>query len=374
MHLDLDPDQQLFASSTRDFLSSSLKTDTSAADAESAFDPQWWAQGTELGWLATAVPESLGGGSISGEPLVELSLIAQSFGEKCAPGPLAVTIAVLTALARDNRHPATIEGIITGETIVTLAHYEPNLDWTGSTQTQLTSAPDGTLRLSGTKDRVEFADHASLVLVTATSADGPVLLLLDPTVDSVTVTPTWSLDPGRAFAQLRFADTPIDATHIVASGAAAASALAQARLVGAALSAAESCGVVQAMFDVTMQWLDDRYTFGRPLSSYQVLKHRMADNKTWLEASLAVTAAAFRALDAQAPNAEELVSAAKSYVGDKSIAILQDFVQMHGGLGVTWEHQLHLYLRRAVCNRALFGTPEDHRREIAANFDQEVGA
>ncbi|MCU1659913.1 MAG: acyl-CoA dehydrogenase domain protein, partial [Pseudonocardiales bacterium] len=109
----------------------------------------------------------------------------------------------------------------------------------------------------------------------------------------------------------------------------------------------------------------DRYSFGRPLASYQALKHRVADMKMWLEASHGTTAAAARAVQDRGPEAAELVSVAKSYVGQRATDIIQDCVQMHGGIGVTWEHDIHLYLRRATVDRVTWGTPAEHRERLA---------
>ena len=120
----------------------------------------------------------------------------------------------------------------------------------------------------------------------------------------------------------------------------------------------------ERVFEFTMEWAFDRYSFGRPLASYQALKHRFADMKTWLEASQGTAAAAARAVQAKADNANELVSVAKSYIGEHCTDIMQDCVQMHGGIGVTWEHDIHLYLRRATLNRGMYGTPNQHRERI----------
>jgi alkylation response protein AidB-like acyl-CoA dehydrogenase len=116
---------------------------------------------------------------------------------------------------------------------------------------------------------------------------------------------------------------------------------------------------------MTTQWAFDRYSFGRPLASYQALKHRFADMRTWLEACHATTQAAAAAVQAASADAPKLVSVAKSFVGDRSLVILQDCVQLHGGIGVTWEHDLHLFLRRATLDQAHYGTPQDHRLRLA---------
>jgi alkylation response protein AidB-like acyl-CoA dehydrogenase len=126
---------------------------------------------------------------------------------------------------------------------------------------------------------------------------------------------------------------------------------------------------MQTGFDMTVDWAFDRYTFGRPLASYQALKHRFADMFSWLEASHAIADAARAAVERRSPDAEELTSMAKAYIGQYGSELLQDCVQIHGGIGVTFEHDLHLYLRRQAVNRALAGTPSEHRQRIASLVD-----
>ena len=125
-------------------------------------------------------------------------------------------------------------------------------------------------------------------------------------------------------------------------------------------------GVIDRVLSFTMEYSFDRYSFGRPLASYQALKHRFADMKLWTEASLATALAAARSVDAKSERAFEFVSVAKSYIGDHTPFIMQECVQLHGGIGVTWDHDLHLYLRRLVVDRAQFGTPRDHRERVAS--------
>jgi alkylation response protein AidB-like acyl-CoA dehydrogenase len=138
-----------------------------------------------------------------------------------------------------------------------------------------------------------------------------------------------------------------------------------------AVGNAESVGTLQTAFDMTVEWAFDRYSFGRPLASYQELKHRFADMKTWLEASHAVSDAATAAAAVGAPDAQELLSAASSFIGEYGSELLQDCVQIHGGIGLTFDHDVHLYLRRHTLNRALYGTPADHRQRLTAIMEQE---
>jgi alkylation response protein AidB-like acyl-CoA dehydrogenase len=130
------------------------------------------------------------------------------------------------------------------------------------------------------------------------------------------------------------------------------------------LQCAEVVGILDTVVAFTIQWALNRHSFGRPLASYQALKHRFADMKMWLEACRAATAGAVADVANRSPDADISVSVAKSYLGERSTAIIQDCVQLHGGIGVTWEHDLHLYLRRLTLYRAMFGTPEEHHVKL----------
>ena len=136
----------------------------------------------------------------------------------------------------------------------------------------------------------------------------------------------------------------------------------------------ETVGAMQTAFDMTLQWAFDRYTFGRPIASYQALKHRFADMKASLEASHAIADAAAAAVQARSPHAGELVSTAKAFIGERGTELMHECVQLHGGIGMTFELDLHLYLRRATLNRVLYGTPSEHRRRVGETVVREMGA
>jgi alkylation response protein AidB-like acyl-CoA dehydrogenase len=282
---------------------------------------------------------------------------------------------VLTGLVREgDRFADVIGAIVSGETVAAWAFYQPGrgLDLTTF---GCRAEPSGEgYRLTGTADRVESGDQADLFLVTAQSPTGPVQLLVTSDAPGVSVTPTWTLDLVRRTAIVDFTDVVLGATAVVQVGAAALDAVAAQLRVTATLAAAEMAGATERTMEFTVQWLFDRYSFGRPLASYQALKHRMADNRTWLEACHATVTAAARALDEDPSAAPMAVSAAKSYVGAKAPVIVQDCTQLHGGIGVTWEHDIHLYLRRVTLYQALYGTPTEHRRHITDITDERAAA
>ncbi|MFG1924550.1 acyl-CoA dehydrogenase family protein [Cryptosporangium sp. NPDC048952] len=353
MDFDLTPDQKLFRATTKKFLDTEVPLSTVREWASEGFRRDWWTRGAELGWTALLVPEDQGGGSVSDAGLLDLLIVAEEMGRMVSPGPLGPVNTVIAALVEAGGHAETLEALVSGETVATWAVHEPVSGFNPSAPgvTAVETADGWTL--NGVKNPVETADQADLFLVTADAGQ-----FLVPAAD-VRVEPVKSLDLVR-----RFGTVHLDDVHVPASALVSASVERQC-LIASLLQSAETAGAVDRVFEFTVAWAFDRYSFGRPLASYQALKHRFADMKTWLEAIHGIVSAAGRAVQDRAPNAAELVAAAGSYVGTKSVEIIQDCVQIHGGIGVTWEHDLHLYLRRATVNRALYGTPEEHRRTLA---------
>ncbi|MGH8880854.1 MAG: acyl-CoA dehydrogenase family protein, partial [Stackebrandtia sp.] len=320
------------------------------SESTAGFEHDWWRRGAELGWTAPLVPEKLGGGSISGMPMADLALVAEEFGRACAPGPLITVNAALTGLLGGAVDlGATIGEIVAGETIVVWAHYEPGAGVCPAEFGTLATPEGDGFRISGTKDRVEFGARADLLLVDAQGPRGPVQLLIAADAPGVTVTPTWTLDVVRRTATVAFDNVAVAGRAVVQCDPDAARiAIETQLLVAATLSASEMSGAAQHAFDITLQWMTDRYTFGRPLASYQALKHRAADAATTLEACRATSWAAASSFGGDIHATAEAVSVAKSFVGATTGDIMQECVQIHGGLGVTWEHDMHLYLRRVT--------------------------
>jgi len=220
--------------------------------------------------------------------------------------------------------------------------------------------------ITGVKGPVEAGAQADHLLVTVRSDGGLTQLLVPASAAGVTIVPRGGVDLVRRYATVRFDGVQVPASAVVGQPGGAADAVEQQLNIAAVLPLAETVGAINRVFEFTLEWAFDRYSFGRTLASYQALKHRYADMKLWVEAANATTAAAIRALQAGGPDAGELVSAAKSYVGEHAPEVIQDCVQMHGGMGVTWDHDLHLYLRRVTVNTAMYGTVRDHRHRLAA--------
>ena len=194
---------------------------------------------------------------------------------------------------------------------------------------------------------------------------GPTQFVVPADTPGLTIVPLGSIDLVKRFAEITLDGVAVPASAVLGTVGGAQADIDRQLQIAVVLQSAETCGAMARVLEFTLEYLDDRYSFGRPLSSYQALKHRCADMKMWLEASCGTTTAAARAVQTQADDATELVSAAKSYVATNATELIQDCVQMHGGIGVTWEHDIHLYLRRATLNRGLYGSPTAHRERIA---------
>jgi len=367
MDFDLTPDQKLFRATTKKFLDTEvpLATVREWADGPDGFARDWWARGAELGWTTLLVPEDRGGGSVSDAGLLDLLIVAEEMGRLVSPGPLLPVNTVLAALVDAGGHAEEIESLVCGRAVGTWAVYEPGRGWSPESPGVTATPTDEGWTLSGVKDRVEAADQADLFLVTVRAPEGLTQFLVPRGAPGLRVEPLWSLDLVRRFGEVHFDGVAVPAPALVGRLGAAAPLVERQRQIASVLQSAETAGAVDRVFEFTVAWAFDRYSFGRPLASYQALKHRFADSKTWLEACHGIVSAAGRAVQDRAPDAAELVAAAACYVGSRATEIIQDCVQMHGGIGVTWEHDLHLYLRRVTVNRALYGTPEEHRRALA---------
>ncbi|HEX3899510.1 MAG TPA: acyl-CoA dehydrogenase family protein [Mycobacteriales bacterium] len=365
----LGPDQEVLHDTTSRFLDEQMPVATvrTLRDDAAGFDPKYWIRGAELGWTALLVSEEAGGGSVSGNPLQDLSLIAYEFGTHAAPGPLVPANIVAIALdAARGSHADALGAILSGEAIATWCFGEPapgdRLDDIALT----IEASGDELVLNGIKRPVESGAQADFLLVTGRTGHGLSQVLVPAGTAGVTVTALESADLTRRFASVKFDHVRLPASAAVGVLGEAAEQVHRQRNVAIVLHMAESTGAMQRSFDMTRAWVADRYSFGRALESYQEIKHRMADLLSWLQGAHAISDAAVAAMDRDDPVAEEFVSAAKSFIGEYAAELVQDCVQLHGGIGVTYEHDLHLHLRRVTVNRALYGTPSEHRRRLGA--------
>jgi alkylation response protein AidB-like acyl-CoA dehydrogenase len=368
MLLQLTTEQELFRQTTAKFLDEHVPASElrRLRDDPAGFPEGYWRRGAELGWTSLLVDERHGGGTISGRGLVDLTLIAYELGRHAAPGPLVPTNVVAAALsaAGSDAHASVLADLLSGARIASWCFGEPPPnDRLGRIALDV-RIDGGEVVVSGAKRPVESAAQASHLLVTGRSGAGLTQVLVPTDAGGVSIAPMRTVDLTRRFDVVRFDRVRLPAHAVVGEVGRADDQVERQLQLALVLLNAESVGAMQSGFDMTLGWVFDRYSFGRPLASYQALKHRLADMKSWLEASHAVSDGAAAAVASGSPDASEIVSVAKAYVGDYGAELLQNCVQMHGGIGVTFEHDLHLFLRRVTLNRALLGTPAEHRQRI----------
>jgi alkylation response protein AidB-like acyl-CoA dehydrogenase len=369
MEIALSDDQQLFRETCRRALEahSSLSRVRELIDDPVGFDRDVWAQGGELGWYAMLVPEEYGGGSVSGVGLVDLTIVAEELGRMVHPGPFQATnvvaFAIATAGSPDQR-AEHLPSLASGERIATWAFAEPDRPWSAAS-VGLAAAPAGDgFVLDGRKVFVHDAQAADLLLVTALAPGGLTQLLIPTDAPGVSIEPLESLDLARRMADVRFDGVRVPGDAVLGEVGGAAGAVERQLQVALVLQCAESTGVTDHALATTVEYAKDRVAFGRAIGSYQALKHRMADHRMWLEGSFATTAYAARSVGQGAGDAVLAARIANAHVGRWSTKILSDCVQIHGGIGMTWEHDLHLYFRRVIANEVLYGSPDEHHRSL----------
>jgi len=404
MKLDLTPEQAFFHGTTRQFLDDKVPTSLlrELRSDPAGFGRDFWRQGADLGWMSLLVPEADGGGSVSGQGLVDLALVAFEFGRYAAPGPLTTANVVAAAVARSGTAEQKAEllpGLMTGDRIGSWAYAEPRpFEQLGviGVRARLSS---GQYLLTGTKAPVEAAGQADLFLVTAVlategdDAGGLIQFLVPAGTPGVSVRPMGTLDITRRYGRVAFDDAAVPASAVLGEpGTVAGDTVARDTVAGdtvardtvagdverqlqiaLVIQLAELTGTMDRGLELTTEWLFNRYSFGRPLASYQALKHRFADMRAWLEAAHAMADAAAQHVQTESGRAGEYVSAGKSVLGAAACEVLQECVQFHGGIGVTFEHDLHLYLRRATLDSQLYGTVADHRERLTAILEADDG-
>jgi alkylation response protein AidB-like acyl-CoA dehydrogenase len=331
------------------------------------FDPGVWSQGGDLGWYAMLVPEEYGGASASGSGLVEAAIISEELGRMVHPGPFQVTNVVAAAIAEfgsDDQRQEYLPSIASGQTVATWAYMEPDGDWNPSHQSLSVARAGSGYVLNGTKTCVQDAASANLLLVTGRASEGPAQVLVPASTPGVSIQRLECVDLARRLFEVSFSDVRVDAAAALGPLGGADGAIERQMQVALVLQCAETNGATEQGLEITVQYSKDRVAFGRPIGSYQALKHRMAEHRMWLEASFATTSYASHSVLGRRDDAPAAVRIAKAHVGKRSTAILHDCIQLHGGIGMTWDYDLHLYFRRTIGNEVLYGSPYELTRSL----------
>ena len=328
------------------------------------FDRVLWGQIADLGWVALAIPEENDG---LGLGLVDLLVLAEEHGRLCQPGLFLSTTGVamvLAELASEAQRKVWLPKIATGECTATWAHYEPEGGWGAEdVALQVKKTGDGWV-LSGTKRLVADAIDADLFLVSARAEDGPGLFLVPSSTSGIDIKPHLGLDLVRTLAEVEFDSVRVENAARISLDE-GKDGIERALQIAVVLQCGESLGVAESLLEMTVEYAKGREQFGRPIGSFQVIRHKCADMRIALDGIRSLTRYAALAVQDDFEDAAEAVHAAKSHVGEAIAYMAGEALQIHGGVGFTWEYDVHVFLRRAKCNQVLFGDPVWHNEQIA---------
>jgi alkylation response protein AidB-like acyl-CoA dehydrogenase len=367
MELDLTNDQEMLRATTARFISEAcpLPMVRQIADGTGVRPPDYLSRAADLGWFALLVPEEHGGGSVSGDGLRDLALIAEECGRVLQPGPLVsmnVVAAALVGAGSAAQQSSTLGPICRGEVVATWAF---GASWgSGSDAVITVSERGGDFELSGRAAVVQAGVGADWFLVTADGPEGSSQFLVAGDTPGVSARPLGGLDITQELASVEFEHVEIPSSSLVGVQARGDRDVERQLELACVLTVVETVGALDVLFEMTRRYAIERMAFGRPIGSFQAVKHQLADMSLSLECGKAIASDAVRALQAGDADAGEIVSMAKWWVGDTGIDIAQGCFQVFGGIGFTWEHDLHLFLRRITTNSVLFGQPDWHRERI----------
>lgn len=362
-------DQRMLQDSARRFLEARSPVDAlrRLADNKQAFSEAAWRESVEQGWIALFTPEALGGIAESAQGVVDAAIISEELGRVVYAGPFLSNCVVAFAIANsgNNAQKATLlPELATGAEIGAWCFAVPGVK--GGAEpggVRAVRSGDGYL-LDGIAANVQDAEAAGLLLVTAIDGGSVTQFLVPSDLAGIVITPLECLDLGRRLANVEFTGVQVAAEAVLGDCSGAAEAFEHQLQIALVLQCAETVGVIDRALEFTLDFVQQRYAFGRPIGSFQSLKHRLADHATQLEGAKAIVAHAANAVQQRAPDAALAVSIAKSQCGRFGTEIIRDCLHMHGGMGMTWEHDIHFFLRRAVSNEALWGSPAVHHERL----------
>jgi alkylation response protein AidB-like acyl-CoA dehydrogenase len=319
----------------------------------------------ELGVVGMAVPEEFGG---VGYGLLEAGLVLQEAGRAVLPGPLLSVTLGAQALVLSGDSGACAEvlpDVVAGEVLVTVALREA-AGWAAPLATTAEPGPDGGWQVTGAQEWVLDAVGTDLLVVPARTSAGVSLFLVDVrTADGVQTTPIGGVDPTRRQGRVVLTAAP---ARLLGTDGGSEAALGQLRAQAVVLLAAEQLGVAQRCLQMATDYAKIREQFGRKIGSFQAIKHKLAD--VLLEVEAAESAVMFGLFSSDGADDLAVVAAiVGSTCAEAALLAAGENIQVHGGIGATWEHPAHLYLKRATTSRFLFGDPQQHLEALAVHLD-----
>ena len=361
--------------STREFLAKecSSKVVRKLMESADAHDPALWKKMAGLGWTALGIPEEYGGVGT----FLDLIVVLEEAGRSLLPGPFFATMGLavpaLIEAGTEAQKKEALTAIAEGKARATLAFTEPSGRWDAGGVTLKATPVGGGWRLDGTKLFVPDAAGADYTVVAARTRgegeEGISLFLVKGKPKGLTVTELQTLDMTRRWNEVRFDAVELEADALMGAQDKAWPALKRALEWATAALCAEMIGGAQKVLEDSTEYAKTRHQFGKPIGIYQAVSHKLADMLVLSESGRSATYYAAWAVEADAPDRSLASSMAKAYVSDAYRKVAGDGIQVHGGIGFTWEHDMHLYFKRAKASEVTLGDATYHRELVAQSLD-----
>jgi alkylation response protein AidB-like acyl-CoA dehydrogenase len=356
---------------------SAIERVRAVTEAPSGFDRALWEKMVELGWTSIHVPEQFGGG---GAGYAELAVVLHELGRSLVPAPFLAHAVLATGacLLSDNDAITgeVLESLVAGATRGSAALAGTHGSYDPSRLTTRWESRSGSLRVQGTAGFVLDADVADVLVVAARGdASSPAVVVVDTAAPGIRIDRVHTIDSTRRLFTVSFADVVVGEERLLCEpGVAADQVLDRLLAVGVITAACDATGVAEHVLERATRYANERHQFGKPIGTFQAVKHHCANMAIAVEASRAATAAAARALDGDPADWPTSAAVTSSYVGPACAEVCALGLRVHGGIGFTWEHDSHLYLKRAKLDEVLFGTPSWHRRRLARMLVSRVAS
>jgi alkylation response protein AidB-like acyl-CoA dehydrogenase len=361
-------DQEMLRGSIRDYLRKEAPPSYARAmtDDPTGTTEKVWHGISELGWLGLNIPERFGGSELG---LVDLVVLMEETGSVVFPGPLLSSIGLGTqailAAGTDAQKRSLLPAIAEGRSRATLAVAEDRGVWAEDAISIAARRENGGFVVAGTKLFVPDARSADVIVVAARVDDQPALLALPRDAEGLTVTPMSTMDRTRKLDVVELRGVRADESRLLGGSPLPKGALERLLDVARVLLAAESCGAADATIKLSVDYVQIRKQFDRPIGTFQAIQHKLADMKVALENARSLVYYAAWALETGAEDARLAAAMAKAYASDACTKIAGDAIQVHGGIGFTWEHDLQLYFKRIKSNELTYGDGSANRERIA---------
>ncbi|HZR83280.1 MAG TPA: acyl-CoA dehydrogenase family protein [Candidatus Binatia bacterium] len=376
MDFGFSEDQEMLRQSARDFLAKEcpMTLVRKMMDDESGHSRELWKKMAELGWHGLILPEEYGGAGLT---FVDLVVVLEEMGRVVLPGPFLSTVVyagvTLLEAGSDEQKKKLLPKIATGELVATLALLEPSGRWDADGIAATATAEGGGYRLDGTKLFVPDGHVADLLIVAArkpgtSGKDGVSLFVVEANAAGVKRTPLKTMDQTRKLSEVTLSAVKVGKDALLGAEGRAWKTIERVADRGKVALCAEMCGGAQRVLDMSVEYAKVREQFGKPIGSFQAIQHKCANMMVQVESSKSATYYAAWAVANDVEEAPLAAAMAKAYCSDAYRMVAGEGIQIHGGIGFTWEHDMHIYFKRAKSSEVTFGDATWNREIVAQHI------